>query len=143
VRLVLVLAGGAVFGFGLAWSTMTEPEVVLAFLRLEDLGLLLVMAAGIAVAGAAFVAGPRLRRRPPLGEAYEPAPARLDRRTALGAAVFGVGWGLSGMCPGAALASLGTGDWPILAGLAGILAGAWLQARFAPDRAGSAAPELE
>jgi uncharacterized membrane protein YedE/YeeE len=51
----------------------------------------------------------------------------------LGAAIFGLGWGISGVCPGPAITGLGLGNWPILYALVGIVAGAYVQGRwFAP-----------
>jgi hypothetical protein len=133
MRLLVVLLGGAVFGFGLALSTMTRQEVVLSFLRLTDLGLLLVMAGGVAVTTLAFRLAPRLRPKPPLAAAYEPLRDRLDRRTIAGAAIFGLGWGISGICPGSAIASLGTGNWPVALALLGMLLGASVKEALFPD----------
>lgn len=132
MKLLCVLIGGAVFGYGLALSGMTRPEVVLSFLHFDDFGLMLVMAGAIAVTALAFHLGPRLLARPPFG-AYEPAAGKLRASTLIGAALFGLGWGIAGICPGAMLASLGTGNVPILAGIAGTFAGAYLQGRFARE----------
>jgi uncharacterized membrane protein YedE/YeeE len=132
VKVVWVLLGGAVFGYGLALSGMTRPEVVLSFLNFDDFGLMLVMAGGIAVTTTAFHLGPRVVINPPCGE-YEPSRTKLRLSTIVGAALFGIGWGIAGICPGAMLASLGTGNWPILFGIAGAFVGAYLQGRFAPD----------
>jgi len=131
VKLVFVLVGGALFGFGLALSGMTKPEVVLSFLNFEDFGLMLVMAGAIAVTAAAFHLGPRWLAKPPCGE-YEPPASKLRRETVVGAVLFGIGWGIAGICPGAMLASLGTGNWPILIAIAGAFLGAYLQGRLAP-----------
>jgi uncharacterized membrane protein YedE/YeeE len=54
--------------------------------------------------------------------AFRRHPPRLDRRTLLGAALSGPGWGLSGVCPGPATAGLGVGNWPLLVSLAGAYA---------------------
>ncbi len=132
MKLVAVLLGGLVFGFGLALSGMTKPEVVLSFLQLEDFGLVLVMAGAIAVTATAFHLGPRLVATPPCGD-YEPADKTRRRGTIAGAVVFGLGWGVAGICPGAMIASLGTGNWFILIGIAGALAGAYLQGRVWPE----------
>ena len=127
-----MLLGGLVFGFGLALSGMTRPEVVLSFLHLEDLGLLLVMGGAVAVTALAFGLGPRLLQTPLQGS-FEPAGGALRKSTIAGAVVFGLGWGLAGICPGAMLASLGTVNWPILFAIAGAFLGAYLQGRFAPE----------
>jgi len=129
--LFMVLLCGALFGFGLARSTMLSPEVVLSFLQWRDFGLLLVMAGAVAVTWLAYHFAPRLLRRPVFGGEFGRHPSILDRRTLLGAAIFGVGWGLCGVCPGPALAGLGAGNWPVVYALAGIFAGAFLHGRFA------------
>lgn len=128
-----VLASGALFGFGLALSTMISPEVVLSFLRFRDWGLMLVMGGAVAVTVLAYQFAPRLLRRPLLGDHFAVRPAAMDRDTLVGAALFGIGWGLCGVCPGPAIAGLGTGNWPLLVALAGILAGAWLQGAWSGD----------
>ena len=126
--LPLVLVGGLVFGFGLGFSHMARPEVVLDFLQFEDLGLLFVMGGAAAVSAVGFVVVPRLRDRAPLtGDVYRRRFKRFDRNVLVGGAVFGVGWGLSGICPGAAYASLGIGNWPILWAIAGMFLGAYAQ----------------
>ena len=131
---LVVLACGALFGFGLALSTMISPEVVLAFLRWQDVGLALVMGGGVGLTLLAYQLGPRLLRRPLLGDHFHVRPSRLDRPTLVGAAIFGLGWGISGVCPGPAIAGLGAGNASMLIALAGIFAGAWLQGVLA-DRA--------
>lgn len=123
---------GALFGFGLAWSTMVSPESVLRFLLWRDGGLLLVLGGAVVVALLAYQLAPRLLRQPLLGGSFDRQAATLSRRTLLGAALFGIGWGLCGVCPGPAIASLGVGNWPTLLALAGISFGAWLQGRFLP-----------
>jgi uncharacterized protein len=129
-----VLASGALFGFGLALSTMISPEVVLGFLRFRDWGLMLVMGGAVTVTVLAYQLAPRLLRRPVLGDHFAVRPAIMDRDTLVGAALFGIGWGLCGVCPGPAIAGLGTGNWPLLVALAGIFAGAWLQGLWASRR---------
>lgn len=127
----LVAVGGLLFGFGLAYSEMARPEVVLSFLQLVDLGLLGVMGGAIVVTGTAIGIAVKSGRRAPLtGAAYTRRLKKLDRNTVFGGAVFGVGWGLSGICPGAAYASLGIGNITILYGIAGMFAGAYAQGLF-------------
>lgn len=131
-----VLLAGVLFGFGLALSTMVSPEVVLSFLRFRDWGLMLVMGGAVAVALLAYQLAPRWMHKPLLADRFEPHRLEAMRPTLVGAALFGVGWGLCGVCPGPAIASLGVGNWPTLYALAGLLAGAWLQGLVA-DRARS------
>ncbi|ELY63112.1 hypothetical protein C489_19891 [Natrinema versiforme JCM 10478] len=124
----LVLVGGLLFGFGLGFSQMARPEVVLNFLQFEDFGLLFVMFGAAIVSGIAFAVMPRLRDSAPLtGDPYERRLKPFDRNVLIGGGIFGVGWGLSGICPGAAYASLGVGNVSILWALAGMFAGAYLQ----------------
>ena len=126
-RFVAVLAAGALFGFGLALSTMVRPEVVLGFLRFQDFGLMLVMGGAVVVTLLAYKLAPRLLVRPLLGGSFHAHPSAWNRDTAVGAALFGVGWGLCGVCPGPAIAGLGTGNWTLLWALGGIALGALVQ----------------
>jgi len=117
-----------VFGFGLGFSHMARPEVVIDFLTFDDFGLLFVMFGGSIVAGIAFWTLPKLRDSAPLTD--RPYGRRLksfDRNVLIGGSIFGVGWGLSGICPGAAYASLGVGNWPILYAIGGMFIGAYAQ----------------
>ncbi len=132
-----VVAAGALFGFGLSLSGMVRPEVVLSFLTAQDFGLMLVMGGALAVALPAYQALPRLRRQPWLGGAFEVHGARWHRDTLVGAALFGVGWGLSGVCPGPAIAGLGTGNLKLLWVLAGLALGAGLHGMTARVEAGA------
>ncbi|MEZ5417110.1 MAG: DUF6691 family protein [Vicinamibacterales bacterium] len=125
------LATGIIFGFGLAWSTMVEPEVVLDFLRWRDFGLLLVLGGAVTVTAVVYALLPRLRPRPLFAEAYGRHAASLNRDTLAGAALFGVGWGLSGVCPGPAIAGLGVGNFPLLWALGGLFLGAYVHGRVA------------
>ena len=134
VSLLVVALGGALFGFGLSLSTMIRPEVVLSFLRFEDFGLMLVMGGAVVVTAIAYQVAPRLMRRPLLGTAFGKHPSELNAPTLGGAAIFGIGWGLSGVCPGPAIAGLGAGNWPLLWALAGLFAGAWVQGWLASRR---------
>jgi len=124
----LVLVGGLIFGFGLGYSHMARPEVVLDFLQFEDFGLLFVMFGGAAVTGLVYFVTPRvLDRAPVTGDRFERRLKSFDRNVLVGGAIFGAGWGLSGICPGAAYASLGIGNVTILWALAGMFVGAYLQ----------------
>lgn len=134
--LATILVGGLLFGFGLAFSQMARPEVVLSFLQFEDFGLLFVMFGGSLVAGAAIFSIPHIRERAPLtGTRYTRRLKSFDRNVVVGGTIFGVGWGLTGICPGAAYASLGIGNWPILWGIAGMFLGAYAQGYVRSRRA--------
>lgn len=124
----VILAGGLIFGFGLGFSHMARPEVVLNFLQFEDFGLLFVMGGAAVVSGLAFSVTPTLRDAAPLtGDTYGRRLKTLDTNVLVGGVVFGVGWGLSGICPGAAYASLGVGNLKIAWAIAGMFLGAYLQ----------------
>ncbi|MFB6164801.1 MAG: DUF6691 family protein [Haloarculaceae archaeon] len=131
-----VLVGGLIFGFGLGYSRMARPEVVLDFLQFQDFGLLFVMGGAAVISGIAFFVGSRFLGRAPLtGTAYTRRLKSFDRNVVVGGAVFGVGWGLSGICPGAAYASLGVGNLPILWAIAGMFLGAYAQGLWRSRRA--------
>mgnify|MGYP001328131172 CR=1 FL=1 len=127
LHFLTVLAAGSLFGFGLALSTMVRPEVVLGFLRFQDFGLMLVMGGAVVVTLVAYQLAPRLLTRPLLGGSFHTHPSVWNRDTAAGAALFGVGWGLCGVCPGPAIAGLGVGNASLLWALGGMALGALVQ----------------
>lgn len=127
MNMLSTLAAGVLFGFGLALSTMVQPEVVLSFLRFQDFGLMLVMGGAVAVTLVAYKLAPRLMGQPLLGGYFHQHGSTWNRDTLQGAAIFGVGWGLCGVCPGPAIAGLGTGNWTLLWALLGIALGALAQ----------------
>lgn len=110
-RFVLAaLASGALFGLGLAISGMTDARRILGFLDVFgafDPTLMYVLAGAVATTLLLFRVVLR-QRRPQLAEAFVlPDTRRIDGRLLGGAALFGVGWGIAGYCPGPALAGLG------------------------------------
>lgn len=121
---VATLASGVLFGFGLAWSTMIRPESVLAFLTFQDLGLLLVLGSAVGLNLLVFQVFPRIRKQALLGGAFQQRPFTLDRQSLTGGVLFGLGWGICGICPGPALAGLGAGNADLLIALSSIFAGA-------------------
>ena len=130
MRTLAALACGIVFGAGLALSGMTNPAKVLAFLDVAgswDATLVFVMAGALAVNAAAY-AITRRRARPLLDDAFTlPARCELDAPLLGGAALFGVGWGMVGLCPGPALASLARGEPGAIVFVAAMVAGMLLQ----------------
>jgi len=130
VSLLAVLAAGTLFGFGLALSTMISPEVVLSFLLWGDFGLMLVLGGAVIVALLAYRFAPLWMRKPVFEAQFGTHPSELNRDTIVGAALFGAGWGLCGVCPGPAIAGLGAGNWPLLLALVGTAAGAYVHGRF-------------
>ncbi len=129
MRAIVALLSGIIFGLGLAVSQMVNPAKVLAFLDVAgrwDPSLALVMAGALAVA---FVGFRLVLRRPAplLAEQFElPSAREIDGRLLAGAALFGIGWGLVGFCPGPAIASLALELPKPLIFLTAMLAGAWL-----------------
>jgi uncharacterized membrane protein YedE/YeeE len=105
-------AAGLVFGIGLILSGMTDPGKVIGFLDLAgrwDPSLAFVMAGAIAVGFVAFTLAGRRGRTFLGGEMRLPTRRDIDARLVAGSAVFGIGWGLAGFCPGPALVALGAG----------------------------------
>jgi uncharacterized membrane protein YedE/YeeE len=138
--LPVVVVGGLIFGFGLGFSHMARPEVVIDFLTFEDFGLLFVMFGGSIVAGLAFWTLSSTGGSAPLtGRRYARRLKSFDKNVLIGGSIFGVGWGLSGICPGAAYASLGIGNWTILYALAGMFLGAYIQGVWRSEPTTSAA----
>ncbi len=126
-NLICVLIAGALFGFGLSLATMTKPEVVLSFLRYEDFGLLWVLGAGAFITLLTYQLAPKVMDKPLLAKVFGVHPSVMNKDTLVGAAIFGAGWGVSGVCPGPAIAGLGAGNWPLLIAVAAMLAGALVQ----------------
>jgi len=126
---------GLAFGFLLAWTQMTDPDVIRRMLLLEEAYLFLVMCSAIAVG---FV-GLRLLRRVGLRALVTREPvawtvSRPERRHIQGSVLFGAGWGLSYSCPGPIAAQLGQGMLWSLATIAGVVIGVVLYARLQPPR---------
>lgn len=142
-RLTAFLAGG-LFGLGLYLSDMVNPLRVLAFLDVAgewDPTLAFVMAGALIPMAVAWRIAAR-RRAALSGDPLPGPPAgRVDARLVGGAALFGLGWGLVGLCPGPALAITGLTDARGLAFLAAMIAGmfAWrlgIAPRLEPSRRG-------
>ena len=126
--LVSALVAGALFGLGLAMSGMTDARIVLGFLDVAgafDPTLMFVLAGAVATTALLFT--PILRRgHPLLACAFQVSNLKhIDAPLLTGAALFGIGWGIAGYCPGPALAGLGAGSleslWFVPAMLAGSL----------------------
>ncbi|CAI8796119.1 DUF6691 family protein [Methylococcus capsulatus] len=117
---------GVIFATGLGLAGMTRPGKILAFLDVGgnwDPSLMLVMGGAV---GLTFVSFPRILRRgrPVLGDRFDlPVRKHIDGRLVGGAAIFGVGWGLTGYCPGPAVVSLVTADAGVGVFLACLLGG--------------------
>lgn len=126
MRLAAAYLVGLVFGTGIALSGMIDPAKVLNFFDVAgtwDPSLAFVMAGALAVT----VPGYRLvfrRPRPVLDDHFHlPKASAVDARLVGGAAVFGIGWGIGGFCPGGALPALGTGRPEVVVFVAALVAG--------------------
>jgi hypothetical protein len=129
VSAAVAFAAGSLFAAGLCVSGMTQPAKVLGFLDVAgawDASLAFVMIGAIGVHAVMRRLALRLRR--PLGAAAFEEPTRrgVDGPLVVGAAIFGVGWGLGGYCPGPAIVSLGTGSTNALVFVAMMAFGMWL-----------------
>jgi uncharacterized membrane protein YedE/YeeE len=128
--IVAALGSGLVFGLGLVISGMTQPSKVLGFLDVFgnwDPTLAIVMACALLVTAPGFAL---LRRRDAsiLGVALDwPTRRTIDRSVIGGAALFGIGWGLVGLCPGPALANLAGLSPKIFGFVVAMAIGAWGQ----------------
>lgn len=136
-QLAVSLASGAVFGVGLAVSGMTRPEKVrgfLDFLGRWDPSLAFVMGGAVLVHMAAFWL--ITKRRSPVFAARFGIPTRrdIDARLVLGAALFGIGWGLGGFCPGPGITSLVGGAPSVLVFVLAMVASLALTARIEAAR---------
>lgn len=127
------LLSGTLFGFGLSLSGMINPRRVIGFLDVTghwDATLLLVMCGALAVALAGFTLVLK-RPRPVCADKFSlPTKTHLDKPLLLGSAIFGVGWGLAGFCPGPAITALATLSPAVLVFVVAMIAGQWLAARF-------------
>ena len=136
----IAFAAGLLFGLGLSLGGMTQPAVVLGFLDIFgawDPRLVFVMAGAVLTTAVGYRLVLR-RTRPLLAERFQwPTSRRIDARLVGGAALFGIGWGIAGYCPGPALASLGAGAPALLVLVACMIAGWWLAARLLPRAGGN------
>lgn len=132
------LLTGLVFGAGLALSDMVNPARVLAFLDVAgtwDPALAFVMAGAVAASAIGYAVSGRLRT-PLFGTSFFiPENRMLDRQLIGGAALFGVGWGLVGFCPGPAVAALVSGLWQPWLFVAAMIAGMALHRIVSTPRA--------
>ncbi|MEC7257742.1 MAG: DUF6691 family protein [Pseudomonadota bacterium] len=126
MRLIAGYLIGLIFGLGIAVSGMINPAKVLNFFDIAgtwDPSLIFVMGGALVTTfiGYRLVLG---RSAPLLDGAFHlPGNTRIDTRLLGGAAIFGIGWGIAGFCPGGALPALGTGRWEVLTFVAALIVG--------------------
>ncbi len=135
MKLIYAVFTGLVFGIGISVSGMINPAKVFNFFDLAgtwDPSLAFVMGGAVVVT---FI-GYRLawRRNAPLfGAGFQsPATGAIDARLVGGSAIFGIGWGIAGFCPGAAIPALGTGRWEVALFLIAVTAGFFARRVLAP-----------
>ncbi|MGO3082984.1 DUF6691 family protein [Psychrobacter celer] len=134
---IIGLLTGLLFGLGLLISGMTDPVKVQGFLDVFgawDISLALVMGGGLAVA-IVGVQWARRQRKNWVGDEIEmPTKTKVTSKLVIGAMLFGIGWGLVGICPGPGVVLLGTGQWQayvfIPAMLVGMLVFQWLEPKM-------------
>lgn len=126
LALLSAAISGIIFGIGLALAGMLNPAKVAGFLDifgLWDPSLMLVMAGGIAVNSAGYFLFLR-SGKPLFASSFSlPEARQIDKKLIIGSVLFGVGWGLAGLCPGPVVASIGLDPLSILPFLAVMLAG--------------------
>jgi len=133
IRLLSCLIAGALFGLGLAIAQMSNPLKVQNFLDIAgdwDPSLAFVMGAAVLITLAVFRVV--LKRSSPLlsDRFHLPTLVKVDRRLVIGAALFGIGWGMTGYCPGPALATLLSGNDEVLLFVPAMLFGGFLHRTF-------------
>ncbi|WP_431323074.1 DUF6691 family protein [Rhizobium sp. YTU87027] len=125
-RILASILCGVLFGIGLVVSDMVNPARVLAFLDVAgdwDPSLAFVMGGALVPSSAAY-AIKRYRQRPAFDtEFHVPTSRSIDASLVVGAVLFGLGWGLVGLCPGPAIASLVTGRWEAVLFAVAMIAG--------------------
>ncbi|ATM87259.1 DUF6691 family protein [Yersinia enterocolitica] len=126
MNLLFALLAGLLFGLGLIIAGMANPSKVLGFLDIGgqwDPSLALVMASAVTVATLGFIWGKK-RKTSLLGQpVHLPTSTRIDKRLIGGSVLFGIGWGLAGICPGPALVLVGAGMFKGILFMAAMLAG--------------------
>jgi uncharacterized protein len=127
MRYVIVFFIGALFGLGIVISGMGNPAKVLNFFDIAgtfDPSLIFVMAGALLVAVPGYAIIFRRRSQPVFGEQFVLPKAKfVDRKLVGGAAIFGIGWGIAGFCPGAAIPALGLGHASALIFVVAMLVG--------------------
>jgi hypothetical protein len=125
-RIAAAFLSGLIFGAGLIVSQMSNPAKVIGFLDIThnwDPSLAFVMAGALAMFGAAYWTS-RTRSAPLLAPRFPiPSQGDIDRSLVGGSLIFGMGWGLSGFCPGPAVVSCAFGDWRVWSFVAAMVVG--------------------
>lgn len=130
MKVFAALLSGSLFGLGLALAGMTDPAKVIGFLDISgrwNPALAFVMGAALLVTTPAYWLAQRSHARPLADTRFHlPSYTAIDRRLIGGSLLFGVGWGIAGLCPGPAIANLGTAQLPMLLFVLCMAGGMWL-----------------
>ena len=141
--IVTALVSGLLFGAGLVLSGMSDPARVLGFLDITgnwDPSLAFVMGGALIPSSIAYAVR-RRRPRPVLDTSFHvPQNRTIDRDLVLGAVLFGIGWGLVGLCPGPAFAALVTLRWEVILFTCAMIAGMTAHRLVTRDRGSTARP---
>lgn len=135
MRFLLVFLIGALFGTGIVLSGMANPAKVLNFFDFAgsfDPSLAFVMAGALSVAGPGYALLFRVRKQPLFDQSFHlPKASAIDARLIGGSAVFGIGWGIAGFCPGASIPALGLGHASAAIFVTALLVGILIARRLA------------
>ncbi|PYB77336.1 DUF6691 family protein [Rhizobium wuzhouense] len=135
MRFLVVFLIGALFGTGIVLSGMANPAKVLNFFDLAgsfDPSLAFVMAGALSVAAPGYALLFRMRQKPVFDQSFRlPKASAIDAKLIGGSAVFGIGWGIAGFCPGASIPALGLGHASAAIFVGALLVGILIARRLA------------
>jgi uncharacterized membrane protein YedE/YeeE len=141
------LVSGVLFGIGLSVARMTDPDKIRNFLDLAsipkaswDPSLAFVMAGGLVVAAIGLRLDRRMRRPLAAPSFHRVQRVTIDAPLVIGAALFGIGWGMAGFCPGPAIAALGLIPGKVIVFVVAMFVGSWIAGHLMA-RGGTTAPE--
>ena len=130
MKMIFALITGLVFGTGIAISGMMDPAKVLNFFDIAgtwDPSLAFVMGGALVITFFGYRLAWR-RNTPSFGGRFQvPTGTDIDLKLVGGSALFGIGWGIAGFCPGAAIPALGTGRWEVTLFLVAVIAGFYVR----------------
>lgn len=145
MQILATLISGLLFGLGLCVSGLVNPAKVQAFLDIAgdwDPSLAFTMAGAVIVTGVGYRLAFK-RGTPLFANVFQIPPAGvIDRKLITGAAIFGIGWGLVGFCPGPAITSLAFGLTPVFVFVAAMLVGMAVARQLAKSSPGRSAPSV-
>lgn len=136
---IIALISGLIFGAGMMFSGMVDPQRVIGFLDITgawDPSLAFVMGGGLLVFMPIYLFYIRHKVKPVCAEEFKVTKNnQLDKPLVIGAALFGLGWGIAGICPGPAITSLGSADLGVILFIVSMIVGSFLGQRFSANKA--------